>query len=162
MPGPAPGLRLIVGLHSLSAVGCLPHIQMGTGARCWLRPASCPVGLLYMNQNIIQLSRQYASALERQLKKGPRARLAPALELGRRAVALGLETLDLARIHHQAVAALELPGGQNAFTKLAGRFFSEANSAIEDTHQAARQTKAELIKLIHGKSSGCAGGFPMD
>ena len=40
------------------------------------------------------------------LKQGPQASLQPAQELGREAVILGLETLDLARIHEQALATL--------------------------------------------------------
>jgi signal transduction histidine kinase len=101
-----------------------------------------------MKQNSIPLSQQYVVTLERHLKQGPRASLLPALKLGRRAVALGLETLDLARIHEQALATLELSHIKNAFTKLAGIFFAEANTAIEETHCAARQTKEDLSKLM--------------
>jgi two-component system sensor histidine kinase DegS len=100
-----------------------------------------------MKQNLIQLSQQYTATLERHLKRGPRS-LLPALNLGRGAVALGLETLDLARIHEQAIATLGLSNDKNAFTRLAGIFFTEANTAIEQTHQAARQTKIDLSKLV--------------
>ena len=86
--------------------------------------------------------------LEKHLKQGPQANLSPALQLGRRAVRLGLETLDLARIHEQALAILKLTDADNAFTKLAGRFFAEANTAIEATHRNARQNKAELGKVM--------------
>lgn len=101
-----------------------------------------------MKQNPIPLSQQYVTTLERHLKQGPRTSLLPALKLGRRAVALGLETLDLARIHEQALVTLELSNTKNAFTKLAGIFFTEANSAIEETHRAARQSKVDLSKLM--------------
>jgi signal transduction histidine kinase len=101
-----------------------------------------------MKQNLIPLSQRYVTALERHLKQGPRASLAPALNLGRQAVTLGLETLDLARIHEQALATLELSHIKNAFTKLAGIFFAEANTAIEETHRAARQTKVDLSKVM--------------
>jgi signal transduction histidine kinase len=101
-----------------------------------------------MKQNLIQLSQQYAATLEKHLKRGPRASLSPALNLGRGAVTLGLETLDLARIHEQAIATLGLSNTNNAFTKLAGIFFNEANTAIEETHRAARQTKVDLSKLM--------------
>ncbi|MGA2247347.1 MAG: hypothetical protein ABSH48_20340 [Verrucomicrobiota bacterium] len=40
---------------------------------------------------------------------------------GRPAVALGLETLDLARIHGHALATLELSDTKNVVRKLAGR-----------------------------------------
>jgi signal transduction histidine kinase len=101
-----------------------------------------------MKRKLIQLSQQYVKTLEKHLKLGPRASVLPALNLGRRAVTLGLETLDLARMHEQALVTLGLSQAQNAFTKLAGIFFTEANTAIEETHQAAQQNKVDLRKLM--------------
>ncbi len=101
-----------------------------------------------MKQNLIRLSQLYVTTLEKHLKQGPNASMLPALKLGRQAVALGLETLDLARIHEQALVTLELSHLKNAFTKLAGLFFTEANTAIEETHHAARQTKAQLSNVM--------------
>jgi hypothetical protein len=101
-----------------------------------------------MKQHSIPLSEQYVTTLERHLKQGPQASLLPALKLGRQAVGLGLETLDLARIHEQALATLELVDTKNAFTKLARIFFTEANTAIEETHRAAQQTKTDLSRLM--------------
>jgi signal transduction histidine kinase len=100
-----------------------------------------------MKKNLIRLSQQYVAALEKNLKQGPGASLQPALGLGREAVAIGLETLDLARIHEQALATLELSKIKNGFTKLAGIFFTEANTPIVETHRAARQTKVHLSRL---------------
>jgi signal transduction histidine kinase len=96
----------------------------------------------------LRFSQRYVAALGKHLKQGPQAGLQPALGLGRQAVALGLETLDLARIHEQALATLELSSSKNGFTKFAGIFFTEANTLIEETHHAARQTKAHLSKLM--------------
>ncbi|HVU08987.1 MAG TPA: histidine kinase [Verrucomicrobiae bacterium] len=101
-----------------------------------------------MKQNLTQLSQRYVAALEKHLKQGPNANLQPALRMGREAVALGLETLELARIHEQALVALGLSNAKNAFTKLAGNFFTEANTLIEETHRAARQTKVHLSRLM--------------
>jgi signal transduction histidine kinase len=101
-----------------------------------------------MKQKLILLPQHYAAALEKHLKLGPQASLQPALGLGREAVALGLETLDLARIHEQALATLQLTNVKNALTRLAAIFFTEANTAIEETHRAARETKAHLSKLM--------------
>jgi two-component system sensor histidine kinase DegS len=101
-----------------------------------------------MKKKINSLSQRYLTALEKHLKQGPQSGLQPALRMGREAVALGLETLDLARIHEQALAALELSNVKNSFTKLAGLFFTEANTLIEETHLAARQTKVRLGKLM--------------
>src|SRR5579862_7295753 len=101
-----------------------------------------------MKQKLTGLSQRYVTALRKHLKQGPRASLQPALGLGRRAVTLGLETLELARIHEQALAELELSDTKNAFTKRAGIFFTEANTVIEETHHAARQTKVHLSRMM--------------
>jgi signal transduction histidine kinase len=73
--------------------------------------------------------------------------LLPALGLGRRAVVLGLETLELARIHENAIATLELSESRNGFIKQAGIFFTEAITPIVETHRAARQSKIQLQRL---------------
>jgi len=49
-----------------------------------------------MKQKLSGLSHRYVTVLQEYLRQGPEADLRPALELGRRAVALGMETLDLA------------------------------------------------------------------
>ncbi len=100
-----------------------------------------------MKQKPTGLSQRYVAALREHLKQGPRASLQPALGLGRRAVALGLETLDLARIHEQAVATLELSSGENGRIKQAEIFFTEAITPIVETHRAARQSKIDLDRL---------------
>jgi len=100
-----------------------------------------------MKEKLTGLSQQYVTALKKHLKQGPQASLQPALGLGRRAVALGLETLELARIHEQALVTLELPQIKNGFTKSAGIFFTEANLPIVETHRAARQGKVHLGRM---------------
>jgi signal transduction histidine kinase len=100
-----------------------------------------------MKQNLIGLSRRYAMALGKHLNQGPRASMQPALGLGRRAVVLGLETLQLARIHEQAIAKLELSKKKDGFIKRAEIFFTEANTPIVETHRAARQSKIDLNRL---------------
>jgi signal transduction histidine kinase len=100
-----------------------------------------------MKRKSAGLPEQYMAALEKHLKQGPGASLQPALMLGRQAVALRLDTLDLARLHEQALVALGLSHVKNAFTKLAGIFFAEANLPIEETHRAARQTRVHLSEL---------------
>jgi signal transduction histidine kinase len=100
-----------------------------------------------MKQKPDAFAQSYVTALRKQLKQGPQASLQPALELGRAAVALGLGTLELARIHEQSIATLELSSTKNGFTKLAGIFFTEANIPIGETHRAARQDKLRLNRL---------------
>jgi signal transduction histidine kinase len=100
-----------------------------------------------MKQNLIRLSQQYVTALRTHLKPGARANLLPALVLGRRAVALGLETLELARIHEQAIVTLEAASGKDGIEKRAEIFFNKANTLIEETHRAARQGNVHLSRM---------------
>jgi hypothetical protein len=100
-----------------------------------------------MKQKLNGLSQRYVTALRKHLKAGPRASLQPALGLGRQAVVLGLETLELARIHERALATLELSSSKNGILKRAEIFFTEAIIPIVETHRAARQSKIQLNRL---------------
>jgi len=73
--------------------------------------------------------------------------LLPALGLGRQAVVLGLETLELARMHERALAALELSHVTNGAVKRAEIFFTEALAPVVETHRAARRSKMDLSRL---------------
>jgi signal transduction histidine kinase len=98
-----------------------------------------------MKQKLNGLSQRYVTALRKHLKAGPRASLQPALALGRRAAALGLETLEMARIHERALVTLELSRGENRAVKRAEIFFTEAITPIVvETHRVARQSKVHL------------------
>lgn len=101
-----------------------------------------------MKQKNLDLSRNYRAALEKHLKQGPGAGLQPALKLGRQAAALGLKTLELARIHEHALVQLQLSNVKNALTRLAAIFFTEANTLIEETHHVARQNKIHLSRVM--------------
>ena len=98
-----------------------------------------------------KLSEQYRVALSRHLQPGPATGLQPAIQLGRRAVVLGLETLDLAKIHAQALTALVLPGvsstSKERTIKWAKAFFFEAIAPIENTHQAAQNADVHVNQL---------------
>lgn len=100
-----------------------------------------------MKQTLTGLSQRYVTGLRKHLNQGPRASLLPALGLGRRAVILGLETLELARIHERALITLELSARKNGHVKQAKIFFNEALTPIVETHRAARQSKTELLQL---------------
>lgn len=100
-----------------------------------------------MKQKLTKLSQRYVTALRKHLKQGPRASLQPALGLGRQAVALGVETLELARIHERAHTTLELSNSKNGVIKRAEIFFTEAITPIVETQRAARQTKVDLSRL---------------
>ena len=100
-----------------------------------------------MKVQLNQLSKSYLATLQTHLKQGPRANLEPAVQLGRRAVALGLETLGLARTHELALTAPEIAASKNGHIKRVEKFFYAANGEIENTHRAARQSTVHLGRL---------------
>ena len=100
-----------------------------------------------MKQKSTRLSRGYATALHKHLKQGPKASLLPARELGRRAAAIGLETLDVAKIHEGALASLEASSSKDGIIKRAELFFAEAITPIEETHLAEIKANAQLNQL---------------
>ena len=99
-----------------------------------------------MKLKFARVSQQYAAALRRYVAQGPRGNLEPARRLGCEAVGLGLETLDVARIHARALATLE-GASQDGIIKPAEIFFIEATSPIEKTHRAALRTNAHLRQV---------------
>ena len=105
-----------------------------------------------MARKLNGLSQRYVVALRKHLKQGPRTSSPPAQGLGRRAMALGLETLDLARFHEQALITLVLPGysagTRDRMIRRAGTFFAEAITPIEKTHRTAQEANASLNQMI--------------
>lgn len=89
--------------------------------------------------------------MRKYLAQGAGASLKPALAQGRRAVALGLEPLDLARYHKQALVSLAQPRlaarARLATEALATRFFAETIVPLEDTHRAARRSASRVQQL---------------
>ena len=98
-----------------------------------------------------KLLRPYQTALRRYLQQGPAASLQAALRLGRRAVALGLDTLDLALIHERALIVRALPvrppAERERVIKQAGAFFAEAIIPMEKTHRSALEANVHLSRL---------------
>ena len=89
----------------------------------------------------------------------PKSSLRPALELGRQAAALGLETLDVARIHEGALATLESSSSREGILKRAEIFFAEAITPIERTHRAALKANRHVKQLtatLDRRTSGLA------
>lgn len=130
-------------------MGCSPHSKIWQSARYFFfRAAHRPENeQKTMTDESIKLSQSYLTALRRHLRQGPAAGLAPALRLGRRAMALGLETLGLARLHARALATLESTESGNGLARRAEIFFAAANTVIEETHRAARKGKIDLKRL---------------
>ena len=90
--------------------------------------------------------------MRKHLKHGSQAGTETAQRLGRLAIALRLETLDLARIHEQTLINLVLPGcsarTRDAMVRRAGTFFAEAITPIEETHRIAREANIRLNQMI--------------
>jgi signal transduction histidine kinase len=100
-----------------------------------------------MKRKLIALSQRYVTVLRKHLAQGPQASLQPARGLGRQAAAIGLETLDVARIHEKALATLEASSSRDGISKRAEIFFTEAVTPIEKTHGAALKANAHLDKV---------------
>jgi signal transduction histidine kinase len=100
-----------------------------------------------MKQKLSLLAGRYLAALANHLKESSGASLQPALKLGRQAVALRVETLELARIHEQALATLESSSPKDGLTKRAAIFFTEAITPVVETHRAARQSRIDLNRV---------------
>ncbi|HXT41816.1 MAG TPA: ATP-binding protein, partial [Candidatus Angelobacter sp.] len=116
-----------------------------------------------MKAELNGLSRQYQAALRKHLKRTRAAGLGRAKALGRRAISAGLETLDLARIHQQALIQLILPGCspgvRGAMVRRAGTFFAEAITPIEKTHRVAQESNVRMDRLnqrLHQRSAELA------
>jgi signal transduction histidine kinase len=103
------------------------------------------------NPEIAHWSQRYQTALRRHLGQGPKSSLQPALALGRQAAALGLETLDVARVHEEALKALVLPNGaprtRHRILARTRNFFEEAIVPIEQTHAAAKEDVRQVEQL---------------
>ena len=98
------------------------------------------------------LSRIYHLALRNYLNQSAGSDMETAREFGRQAMALGLETLDMARIHEIALIALVLPtysaSTNNSLMGRAGLFFAEAITPIEKTHRGAREANTHLNQIV--------------
>jgi hypothetical protein len=79
-----------------------------------------------MKQKLKRLSQRYVTARRKHLQPGPRPGLEAALGLGHLAVALGLETLELAPLHERALARLKPSSDHNGMEERVESFFAEA------------------------------------
>ena len=105
-----------------------------------------------MKAKFLNLSQRSRVALLTHRKMGRQAGLDPARGLGGEALAAGLETLDLAKLHEQILVTEVLPGcsirKRTALIKQAGIFFAVAITPIEKTHRSAREATVQLKKFI--------------
>lgn len=94
------------------------------------------------------LAARYAAALHAHVMHRGDEDFTTAHELGDEAMAGELSTLDMAKIHDQALASFitfdTLPEVRAERTALASRFFNEAITAIEQTHPGALASAVDL------------------
>jgi signal transduction histidine kinase len=100
----------------------------------------------------LKFSKRYQAALLAYLKHGSKARLQPARGMGQQALTVGLQTLDLAKLHEQILVTQVLPGrpsGKRAtLIKQAGIFFIEAIAPIEKIHRVPPEAALRLNKIV--------------
>src|SRR5687767_11141103 len=102
-----------------------------------------------MKRKLTGFSRRYHSALRKHLQGPGNGR---AGGLGHQAMTIGIETLDLARIHEQALVSLVLPDyspdARESMVRRAGAFFAQAITPIEKTHRTAREANIHLNQMV--------------
>jgi signal transduction histidine kinase len=101
-------------------------------------------------------ARRYCQALRAHLGQPGPAELATAGGLGRQGLAAGVRTLELARIHEQALADRIRPAtplaGHRALIRRAGRFFAAAMATSVRMSPGERTAIAQLNRAIKGLS----------
>ena len=109
-----------------------------------------------MKSELSNLAQRYQAALRKHLKQGRSASLQSARGLGSRALAAGLQTLDLAKLHEQTLVSELLPvypaRKRSALIKQAGEFFAVAILPIERLHRSAAEATAHLKKIVESLS----------
>lgn len=105
-----------------------------------------------MKTKLSNLSERYLTALRTHLEQGPKASLRSACGLGRRTLAIGLQTLDLAKIHEQSLTTLSSSSESfrlnDGMITQAEKFFAEAITPMEETHRAAMEANVSLKQQI--------------
>lgn len=101
-----------------------------------------------MNKKNPQLAGRYLAALRAHLDARRPSGVKAARELGREILAAGFVTLDLARMHEQALVGLakshDLANVRNGRIRRAGMFFTEALVPLEKAQSATRASLAQL------------------
>jgi signal transduction histidine kinase len=99
-----------------------------------------------------KFSRRYQAALLAYLKQRTGARLQLARGMGQRALAAGVQTLDIAKLHERILVTEVLPnrpaGKRTMLIKQAGAFFTEAITPLEKIHLGARAAAIHLNQIV--------------
>jgi len=109
-----------------------------------------------MKRKLFKLSRHYQHALLSHLQQGKTADVELARGLGGEALAAGMQTLDLAKLHEETLVVEVLPGCPKAkridIIKRAGVFFTAAIVPIEATRHGATNGTDQLNDCIESLS----------
>ena len=99
-----------------------------------------------------RFTRRYQTALRTYLKQGLQADLRRARGWGQQALAAGLQTLDMAKLHEQTLVTQVLPGcparKRKALIRRAGIFFTEAITPLEKTHPGPHEAAVHLNQIV--------------
>jgi signal transduction histidine kinase len=99
-----------------------------------------------------KFSRRYQAGLQAYLKQRSGASLQRARGMGEQALNVGLQTLDMAKLHEQILVTKVLPGNpankRAALIKQAGIFFTEAITPIEKIHRGTREAAVHLNQIV--------------
>ncbi len=100
----------------------------------------------------LKFARRYRSRLQAYLKQRSAAHLNGAHGMGQRALAAGLQTLDIAKLHEQILISQVLPGHsigrREMLIKQAGTFFAKAITPLEKTHQDKTADTVRLNQIV--------------
>jgi signal transduction histidine kinase len=104
-----------------------------------------------MKPKLPPLPQSYLSALRKYIQYESASAFTAARRLGVRALSLGWETLDLAKIHEEALTTL-IPSGSvkntDTLIRRAGAFFAESITPIEETHRGAPEANVQLKDIV--------------
>ena len=99
-----------------------------------------------------KFSTRYQTVLLAFLKQGSATCLQSARGMGRRALEVGLQTLDLAKLHEQILITRVLPGcpppRRDKLIRMAGIFFTEAITPIEGIRRGAHESAIHLNQIV--------------
>jgi signal transduction histidine kinase len=115
----------------------------------------------------VEWSRRYEAAMRRFLRRGKSGSLLPAARLGHQAVTLGLETLDVTRVHEQVLSTVTqledapMNTGQGRLER-ADSFFKETIVPIEATHHAAHKADIHIDQLTRTLSRRAVASSALD
>jgi signal transduction histidine kinase len=103
-----------------------------------------------------KFSRRYQAALLTYLGQRSAERLNSANGMGQEALNVGLQTLDVAKLHERILVTEVLPGSmagrRTALIKHAGAFFAAAITPLEKTHLSSLKDTAQLKKIVEALS----------